>query len=494
MNNTVIVVGGGVGGLAAAALLGRQGHRVTVVEQNPFLGGRMRVFHQDEYVLDAGPSWYLMPEVFEHFFALFGKKSSDYYQLEKLDPSYRVFFDDGGSFDITGDPRHNEDVFDQLEPGGGAKLRSYLDLAAYKYEIAMRDFVYTDYRNIFQFFNKRLMTEGLRLNVFQNLHRYVQRSFSSEKAQQILEYPMVFLGTSPFNTPALYSMMSHADITTGVYYPRGGFSTITNALERLGSEYGVTYRTETPVSRVVTRDGRVGGVETAQGEILEADIVVMNADYRHAELDLLSDRDRSYGGSYWNRRTLAPAMFKFCFALNRRLSGLAHHNLYFPQRWEEHFDRIFNHPGWPERPAFYLGHPSHTDRTIVPANGDILFFLVPVAPGLDDAPEQRQEFRAQVLRQFTALTGDEIRSADIAFEQICTVSDCARYFNAPRGSALGLSHTLFQTAVFRPHIRSRRVQGLYYTGQMTQPGVGLPMVMISGEIAAGAIAADRRSA
>jgi len=494
MNKQVIVVGGGVGGLAAAALLGHQGYRVTVLEQNQFLGGRMRVFHRDEFVLDAGPSWYLMPEVFEHFFSLFGKRSTDYYQLEKLDPSYRVFFDDGRTFDITGDARHNEEVFDQLEPGGGAKLRTYLDMAAYKYEIAMRDFVYTDYRNVFQFFNRRLMTEGLRLNVFQNLHRYVQRSFSSEAAQQILEYPMVFLGTSPFNTPALYSMMSHADITTGVFYPRGGFSAITDGLVQLGSEFGVTYRTETPVTRVGTRDGRVIGVETADGETIGADIVVMNADYRHAELDLLSKADRSYGASYWQRRTLAPAMFKFCFALNRRLTGLVHHNLYFPRDWHEHFDRIFTDPGWPERPAFYLGHPSRTDRTIVPEDGDILFFLVPVAPGLDDAPERRQEFRAQVLEQFRVLTGETIQDRDIAFEQICTVSDCARYFNAPLGSALGLSHTLFQTAVFRPHIRSRRVRGLYYAGQMTQPGVGLPMVMISGEIAAGAVVEDRRSA
>ncbi|MFP4212225.1 MAG: phytoene desaturase family protein, partial [Alkalispirochaeta sp.] len=279
----------------------------------------------------------------------------------------------------------------------------------------------------------------------------------------------------------------------GVYYPRGGFSTITDAMVRLGSEFGVTYRTETPVSRVITHNGVVRGVETSEGETIEANTVVMNADYRHAELDLLSDGDRSYGESYWRGRTLAPAMFKFCFALNRRISGLAHHNLSFPRNWHEHFDSIFRNPGRPERPAFYLGHPSRTDRTIVPDDGDILFFLVPVAPGLDDSPERRQEFRAQVLRQFTQRTGEQIREGDIVFEQICTVSDCARYFNAPLGSALGLSHTLFQTAVFRPHIRSRRVRGLYYTGQMTQPGVGLPMVMISGEITAGAIAEDRRS-
>lgn len=476
--------------MAAAALLGKDGFNVTVLEKNPFLGGRARVFRQNGFTLDAGPSWYLMPEVFERYFQLFGTIPAEFYQLVPLNPGYRVFFENGDHVDLTTDESSNAAVFESLQTGGGQAFHRYMVQAAYKYRVAMSDFLYHDYRKITEFLNRRLMTEGVKLNVFQNLDRFVGRYFTNEKARQILEYSMVFLGTSPYDTPALYSMMSHADLHDGVWYPQGGFSTLVNALVTLGTRYGVTYRTETQVTAIRTMNGTVQGLALASGEYVEADIVLSNADYHFTETQLLADTDRSYGQRYWNRRDWAPAMFKFCYALDTRVQNLAHHNLYFPDNWKEHFDSMFRQPSWPARPAFYLGSPSQTDRSLVPAQeADILFFLVPIAAGLDDNQERRLEYRAKVLERFKQLTGNSL-DGHIVFEQICTVSDCARFFNAYRGTALGLAHTLRQTAVFRPRMYSRAVRGLYYTGQMTQPGIGLPMVMISGELAARAIHND----
>lgn len=485
MEKKVIVIGGGIGGLAASALLAKEGFDVTVLEKNSTVGGRARIWEKDGFRFDMGPSWYLMPEVFEHFFALFGKKREDYYSLKRLDPAYRVFFEAGDGVDVFSDMEKAAALFESFENGGAEKLRRYVDQSRYKYEVAMRGFLYKNYTSVFDFFNRRMLIEGSRLNVFGSLDRMVSRLFKDRRARQLLEYAMVFLGTSPQKAPGLYSIMSHVDLNLGVFYPHGGLSAVAGSLQQLAESLGVKIHTGEPAERIVTSGGRAQAVVTSN-ETLSADLVVANADYAHVETRLLDDSARSKSASYWNRRVWAPSMFLLYLGLNRRLHKLTHHNLYFSENWNEHFDTIFKHPGWPQKPCFYVSCISKSDDNAAPADGENVFVLVPVAPGLQDTDEQRQSYADHVISHVEEVSGESIRSA-IAVQRIYSQRDFIDDYNAYRGTALGLSHTLGQTAVFRPPPQSRRVKNLYYTGQYTHPGVGVPMVLISAQVAAGLI-------
>lgn len=485
MDKKVIVVGGGIGGLAASALLAKEGFDVTVVEKNSTVGGRARIWEKDGFRFDMGPSWYLMPEVFEHFFALFGKKREDYYSLKRLDPAYRVFFEPGNGVDVFSNMEKASALFESFEIGGAEKLRRYVEQSQYKYEVAMQGFLYKNYTSVFDFFNRRMLIEGSRLNVFGSLDRIVGRQFKDRRAKQLLEYAMVFLGTSPQKAPGLYSIMSHVDLNLGVFYPHGGLSAVAGSLWQLAESLGVTIRTGEPVERIVVSEGRARGVVTAN-ETLSADLVVANADYAHVETRLLDDKARSKSASYWDRRVWAPSMFLLYLGLNRRLPKLTHHNLYFSENWNEHFDTIFKRPGWPQKPCFYISCISKSDDNAAPAGGENVFVLVPVAPGLQDTDEQRQSYTDHLISHVEEVSGESIRSA-VAVQRVYSQRDFINDYNACRGTALGLSHTLRQTAVFRPPLQSRRVKNLYYTGQYTHPGVGVPMVLISAQVAAGLI-------
>lgn len=511
----VIIVGAGFGGLTLGALLARQGMRVRIVEKNADPGGRARVWRSGGYTFDMGPTWYLMPEVFEEFFALFGRPREEFYQLATLDPSYRVFFGKGEVVDIVPELARNYATFERLEPGAAARLEAYLADARYKYEIALKHFLYRDYTSIFQFFNRRMMLEGVRLNVFQSLDRYTRRSFTDRRTRQLLEYHMVFLGNSPNRAPALYSLMSHADLNLGVFYPMpaqgkaggttagagpagaaataggtGGIGAVVQALVDLNRGLGVEILTGQEVDRIEVRGGAARGVHLKNGGDLPADLVVVNADYQHAETALLAPGQRSYGARYWDRRVIAPSMFLMYLGLDRRLGSLAHHSLYFAGDWNEHFATITDRPAWPEKPCFYLCAPARTDPGVAPPNGESLTVLVPIAAGLPDTAEIRAAYREKVLDHVEAEIGERIRDA-IRVERIFTLNDFSSDYNAYKGTALGLAHTLLQTAVFRPAHRSRAVADLWYTGGYTHPGIGVPMAFISSRIVAEEIA--RRS-
>lgn len=489
----VVVVGAGIGGMAAAAQLAREGFAVTVLERNDQVGGRARIWKKDGYTFDMGPSWYLMPEVFERFFAQFGKTSSDYYTLAKLDPSYRVFFGPGEAHDVPPDRAGTLALFDRLEPGGGAKLERYLADAAYKYKIAVGEFLYRDYRSIFDFLNGRMMTEGLKLNVLGKLDAAVRRQFGDRRARQILEYAMVFLGTSPNAAPAMYALMSHVDLTQGVFYPLGGLSAVAQGLRKLAEEQGVVFKLSTEVVKIVTENGRAVRVEARGPDgaaiAFPCDAVLANADYAHVETELLDAADCTYPRRYWEKRVVAPSMFLLYLGVKKRLEKLAHHNLYFQPDWNAHFDTIFRQPSWPDEPCFYVSCIAKTDPGMAPPERENVFILVPVAAGLDDSDAVREAYAEQVIRHVEHVTGEEI-APHIETKRIFSHRDFTADYRAWKGTALGLSHTLLQTAVFRPAMRSKRVANLHFAGQYTHPGIGVPMVMIAAEVVAANVRDD----
>jgi phytoene desaturase len=483
VNRRAVVIGAGVGGLASAALLARAGFQVTLLESNDSVGGRARLWAEGGFTFDMGPSWYLMPEVFESFFALFGRRREQYYRLEELSPYYRVFFQPREWVDITSDRQQVLDLFESFEAGGAKRLEKYLDRARYKYEVAMKEFLYKDYGSIFDFLNARMLIEGTRLNVFGRLDRSVRRYFSDRRARQILEYAMVFLGTSPQAAPALYSIMSHVDLNLGVHYPIGGLSAVAAGIAKLAQEQGAQIRLNAEVKRIeVDGSGRATRVITDRDEV-ETDIVVVNADYAHSEINLLEDRFRSLPASYWKRRVFAPSMFILYLGLNKSLKNMIHHNLYFAEDWNEHFDTIFKAPSWPQEPCFYVSCISKTDPQMAPKGHENLFVLVPVAPGLDDGESFRERYAEQVIEHVEKVIGERFRSS-IVVRRIFSHRDFIGDYNAYGGTALGLAHTLNQTAFFRPAFRSKRVENLYYAGQYTHPGVGVPMVLIAAQVAA----------
>jgi len=490
MPKTAIVVGAGFAGLSTAALLAKQGMQVTLLEKNETIGGRARLWNHGGFTFDMGPSWYLMPEVFERFFGHFDREVSDYYHLSELDPYYRVFFNPGEFADITPDYQNTKRVFDYFEPGGGEQLDTYMELSRYKYKVAMEQFLYREYSSIFQFFNGKMMREGLKLNVLDQMDRFVSRYFKDRRAKQLLEYAMVFLGTSPQKAPALYSIMSHVDIDLGVHYPMGGLGAVAKGFASLAREQGVDIRTNADVTSIRSKNGQIEGVMIGE-EYLTADTVVYTGDYPYAEMELLDSSSRSFGSRYWRSRTLSPSMFLMYIGLDRKLSNFKHHTLYFEEDWTRHFKTIFDSPEWPLDPCFYVSVISKTDPQAAPEGGENVFVLVPVAPGLDDTDEKREEYAEHVLDHITRITGEDLRVQQNV-QRIFSHRDFKADYHAYQGTALSMAHTLFQTAVFRPPHHSKKVKGLYYTGHYTHPGVGVPMTLISSEIVAGEIQKSRQ--
>ena len=482
MSKNAVIVGAGFSGLAAAAILAHRGYAVSVLEKNSQTGGRAREWKSCGYTFDMGPSWYLMPEVFEEFFSALGKKREDYFPLKQLSTYYKVFFEGAEPVTIGSDLEEVKRIFDSFEPLGGKRLEKYLEEARYKYDVSMKDFLYKEYTSVFQFFNWRMITEGLKLHIFKGLDAYVDRFFKDRRAKQILEYAMVFLGTSPTDAPALYSIMSHVDLNLGVWYPEGGLAGAADGFRRLAEDLGARILTDSEVTGYACSNGRISAVECG-GESYPADLVVNSADYHHAEAELLPKEYRRYSSGYWKRRVVAPSMFIIYLGIKRRLKGFEHHNLYFAKEWDQHFDTIFKRPGWPENPCFYLSCNSKTDPSSAPEGSENVFVLVPVAPGMADDDAIRESYAETVLEHIESVSGEDLHS-DVEVKRIYSHRDFSEDYNAYRGTALGLSHTLFQTAVFRPAHRSRKLSNLYYTGQFTHPGVGVPMTLIASQVVA----------
>jgi len=485
----VTVVGGGFGGLSAACFLADAGADVTLLEKNDQLGGRASRLEADGFRFDMGPSWYLMPDVFERFFAHFDREPGDYYELERLDPHYRVFFKDGDRLDVTGDHDEMREKFEAYEPGAAEAFDDYLATSERHYETAMNKFVYEDRSRLRDWVDLDVMTAApIGLQLLGSMQSHVEDYFQHPKLQQIMQYTLVFLGGSPKNTPALYNMMSHVDFNLGVYYPDGGMGAVVDGLVELGEELGVDYVTGAEVTEI-TRRKQGFYVEDVNGTVRHPDEVVVNADYAHAEQELLPEHERQYDADYWDERTYAPSAFLMYMGVEGDVDPLAHHTLVLPTDWEPHFDTVFEEPDWPDEPAYYLCVPSETDDAVAPEGHSNLFVLVPVAPGLHDGAAVREQYREKILADIADHTGVDLRDR-IVFEEQFAVSDFGERYNATEGTALGLAHTLRQTALLRPNNRSSAVDGLYFTGSFTTPGVGVPMCLISGEHTAQRLISD----
>lgn len=478
---TAIVVGSGFGGISAATLLARDGFEVTLLEKNEQPGGRASVWKEKGFTFDMGPSWYLMPDVFENYFSEFNKKPEDYMKLKRLDPSYRVFFSKDEVVDIPTNLEKTKEIFEGFEPGAAEKLDKYLESAKFQYDIAMRDFIYKEYKHLHNFLKPELIVKGTKLHLFDKLDSYAKRYFKSDKIRKILEYTIVFLGGTPYDSPALYSLLSHVDFDLGVWFPMGGgMGVLVNAMVKLAEEQGVTFKYNTPVEKIIVENKKAVGVKTAEGEH-RADVVVINADYAYAEMNLLDEEHQSYKQKYWEKKKIAPSGLIMYLGIDKKIESLTHHNLYFQPHWEEHFADIFQHPSWPEDPSYYVSCVSKTDPSVAPKDHENMFILVPVAADLDDSEENREKYAERTLKHLEELIGENIRD-HLVVKRIFTHRDFTERYNAYKGTALGLAHTLSQTAVFRPTHQSKKVKGLYYTGHYNHPGIGVPMVMISSQI------------
>ena len=394
----VIIIGGGIGGLATACILAKKGYEVRLYEKNQNLGGRANIFEAEGFRFDMGPSWYLMPDVFENFFEFMGEKVEDHLDLIRLEPSYRIFFkDDNKIIDMFSDLERDIPVLEDLEPGAGDRLREYLDKARQQYEIAKDGFMYKNYDSIFDFINFRTMIEGSKLSVFSDMDAYVSKYFKNDLVKKILQYPLVFLGSSPYNTPALYSIMNHIDFNMGVFYPQGGMYTITEALVKIAKKNGVKLVSGNGIRQIIVENGKASGVELESREIVKADIVVSNADMTHTELNLLPPQHRQYDEKYWDKKVLAPSALIMYLGVKGKVDSLVHHNLLFSQDWRKNFKQIFDDPMWPEDPSLYVCAPSKTDPNVAPAKDENLFVLVPIAAGLEYTEEQLEAYADKVL-------------------------------------------------------------------------------------------------
>jgi 1-hydroxy-2-isopentenylcarotenoid 3,4-desaturase len=479
MKTKIGIIGAGFGGLTAACLLAKKGYDVTLIEKNSTVGGRARLFEEKGFRFDMGPSWYLMPEEINSIFEILGTTADEEMKLTRLDPHYKMFFEDE-AITISKDMQKNYELFEKLEPGVTPKIKKYLDDSKYKYDISMKHFIEKPFFKLTEMFDKIMLKEGLKLDLFSSFDSYLKKTFRSEKIRKIMGYTMVFLGGSPKNTPALYSLMSHGDFNLGVYYPEGGMNALALALERQAKKLKVKILTNTEVKKINVQSKKAKTIQTEK-ELLEFDKIIVNADYAWAETNLLEKKHQTYKKSYWAKKTIAPSAFIMYLGIKGRIKNLEHHNLFVENDWMNHFNEIFEKPDWPKEPSYYVCAPSKTDKTVAPKGCENLFVLVPIAPGLKDSEITRQEYAKKILTDLEKKVGQTIQDK-IIVQKLYSQKDFKKDYNAYKGTALGLAQTLFQTAFFRPKNKSAKVKNLYYVGQYTNPGTGVPIVMISAKI------------
>lgn len=463
MSKKVLVIGAGVSGMAVASLLAKEGFDVTVQEKNSHYGGKLESKKVKGFTFDMGPSWYLMPEAFERYFTEFEHKPSDFFKLTRLNPSYRAFFEDG-HVDVPSDSKKTAKLFGTFEKGGGEKLEKYLENSKYLYKTAMSEFLYKESSRVTDFFNWKMISNAPKFHLFEKMHSFVGRTFKSERSKNILTYNLVFLGGSPKTTPALYSLMAHVDFNLGAWYPMGGMVKLADAMYEIAQGQGVKFKFNSPVKKIP-----------------EDRIVVSTADYAHIQLDVLPSNKRSYDKNYWKSKTIAPGVLLVYLGINKRLKNLKHHNLYFSKDTDAHYSSIFNDKTWPKDPSFYVCAPSVTDSSVAPKGKENLFVLVPIAAGLKDSQSERERLVKQTLLRLEKMTNQKIVK-HIVYKEVRGLSDFSKCYNAYKGTAFGLAHTLFQTALFRPSLKDSKIDNLYYAGQYTHPGVGLPTSIISAHI------------
>ncbi|UCD37172.1 MAG: phytoene desaturase [Fidelibacterota bacterium] len=478
----VAVIGAGLAGIAAASYLAKPGYQVHVFEKNNGPGGRVRQFQSQGFTFDMGPSWYWMPDILEQYFRDLGRSRGDYYSLEPLDPAYRVYFSRGEVLELPRDWGQLLTTFESIEPGAGAALDAYLEDASRKYRLAMGKFVQKPSLTAREYLRFDLLKAFWELNLLTPISRHIRRFFHDPRLIQILEFPTLLLGATPTKTPALYSLMNYADMVLGTWYPQGGIGKVSESMYALSLELGVTYSFDAEVDQINVDRGCVAGL-TINGERIPADVIIANGDYHHIETHLLDTQHRSYTEAYWESRILSPSSLIFYVGVGKSLLSLGHHNLFFDTEFDPHATAIYDEPRWPEEPQFYVSCTSKSDVAVAPPGAETLFILIPVAPDLEDSKETRKRYYEQVLDRLERITGEAIREY-VVFNRSYAHTEFKRDYHAYKGNAYGLASTLRQTAFLRPKVKSRRVRNLYYTGQLTVPGPGMPPALISGKIAA----------
>ncbi len=473
----VVVIGSGFSSLAASCYLAKAGYDVTVYEKNDTVGGRARQFKKGGFTFDMGPSWYWMPDIFENFFSDFGKSVSDYYELNKLNPAYKIFFQDG-TITIGDTLQKIMEEFDRVESGSAKELEKFIKKAGRNYEIAINDIVLRPGISPFE-----LVTKETAIRVdqfFKTISSEVRKKFKNPKLISLLEFPVLFLGAKPSKTPSFYSFMNFADFGLGTWHPKGGMYQIVKAMKSLAKELGVKFQVNSPVEKIDAPDGIVQGIKVS-GSSIQADIIVSGADYHHSE-SLLDKSYRQYSEAFWKKKTFAPSSLLFYIGFNKKLKNVQHHNLFFDTDFEKHAVEIYDEPKWPSEPLFYANFPSSTDDTMAPKDCETGFFLVPIAPGLNDTQELREQYFDIIMDRFEKCTAQEAKNKIIFKESFC-VKDFVNEYNSYAGNAYGMANTLRQTAFLRPRLKSKKVKNLYFTGQLTVPGPGVPPALISGKLA-----------
>ena len=484
----VIVIGAGFAGLSTASFLAKMGWDVTVIEKHDLPGGRARKFKAEGFTFDMGPSWYWMPDIFERYFNSFGKKVSDYYALKRLDPSYRVYFEKEG-WDIPANYTALQNLLESVEPGAAKALDAFMAEAKFKYDVGVGKLVHNPGLSLTEFLDMDLVKGVFKLDVFQSMKKHVAKFFKHPSIQSLMEFPVLFLGALPEKTPALYSLMNYADIKGGTWYPEFGMYSIVQGMYDLATSLGVQFKLGEEVTSIQVQAGKavaVHSLKNATGEKQQytMDVLIGAGDYHHIETKLLAPAYQSYSSAYWDSRVMAPSSLLFYVGLNKKIEGVLHHQLFFDTDFGLHGHEIYSDPKWPTRPLFYASVPSVTDPTVAPEGCENLFLLIPIAAGLEgDNEETRDQYFEMIIQRFEERIGQSIRSA-IVYKRSYAVKEFKEDYHSFRGNAYGLANTLLQTANLKPSCKSKKVNNLYYTGQLTVPGPGVPPSLISGEVVA----------
>jgi phytoene desaturase len=487
----VVIIGSGFAGMSAASFMAKAGWQVTVLEKHDMPGGRARQFSEAGFTFDMGPSWYWMPDVFERYFNCFNHTVSDYYQLKRLDPSYRVYWADR-PMDIPADYEKLRNLFESLEKGAATQLDAFMKEAAYKYDVGINKLVHKPGRSLAEFLDMDLAKGILKLDVFTSMKKHISKYFKHPQLRFLIEFPVLFLGALPEHTPALYSLMNYADIKLGTWFPKGGMFSIVEGMYKMATELGVQFHFKQDVVSINIAGGKAQSV-TAKStlnstednlHVFEADVVIGGADYHFIEKELLPTEYRSYNEDYWNNRVMAPSCLLYYVGINKKLKNILHHSLFFDVDFDLHGSEIYSIPKWPTEPLFYVNTTSITAEDVAPVNCENMFFLIPVAAGLEgDTEALRDRYFDKIVKRFEEVTGETIAHS-IIYKKSYSVSDFVGDYNAFKGNAYGLANTLMQTAILKPSIKSKKVSNLFYTGQLTVPGPGVPPSLISGEVVA----------
>jgi len=479
----IAIIGSGFSGLSAAAYSAKQGHEVHVFEKNSSLGGRARKFTTENgYVFDMGPSWYWMPDIIENFFTDFDKKTSDYFKLVPLNPQFEMVFSDG-TMQIPHDYNEMKNLFENTEKGAGKRLDDFMNDAKYKYEVGMKEFVNKPCHSWFEFVSPKIAKSALKLDLLSNFHRFVRKYFKDPKLIMLMEFPVIFLGAAPKDIPALYSLMNYGGYKLGTWYPMGGFSKIIDAMADVAKEQGVHFHVNSNIDAIKIDKNKATAV-SVNGKDIEFDSVIASSDYHHTENNLIAKEYRNYSEDYWKKRTFAPSCLIYYLGFKEKIPNLKHHTLFFENDLDLHTTEIYDDKKWPTKPLFYVCCPSKTDENVAPENCENVFLLMPVATGLNDSEDVREKYFQEMIDRLEKHTGSTDLESKLEYKKSYCIKDFKEDYNAYEGNAYGLANTLSQTAVLKPSLKNKKVNNLFYTGQLTVPGPGVPPSIISGKIAA----------